>query len=315
VIPTFNQERFINRTIASALAQDFPALEVIVADDASTDGTGPTAQLWGFARRFRYVRNERNLGRVANYHRGVVELARGEWVLMLDGDDYLSDVGFIRKAIAALDRHAGRPIVFAQAGHRVHHLNGAKRDVDILPPIEGDECVLGSGDYLRLVFDSGFFTHLGALYHREQANRIGFYTAPISSADMDSLLRLSLEGEVLLLKTVAGCWVHHGGNASATVPLGSIAPNVRIFRQIARRAVREGRATWRPLAGPLRRYEARTLIHLFGTTIGKSARGPLALVQMLRIALGINPRLLGERDFLAALLGFAWRLKWPSERC
>jgi len=304
VIPTYNQERFIDQAIASALAQDYVSLEVVVVDDASTDATERTARAWSFARRFRYIRNECNIGRVANYRRALLELARGEWVLTLDGDDFLNDPGFIRRACAALDRHAKRPIVFAQAGHRVHYQDGARRDVDILPPIAGDECVISGGDYLRFVFATCFFTHLGALYHRRRAIDVGFYRAELSSTDMDSLLRLALEGEVLILKTIAGCWVQHGGNASGQLCLDEIAPNVRIFRRIAGLAVATGQASWRQLDGPLTRYEAQSLIHLFGTTIGRTSRGPLALVRLLRIALEINCGLLGDRLFLSGFLRF-----------
>jgi glycosyltransferase involved in cell wall biosynthesis len=113
LIPTYNQERFIDQAIASALGQDYPSLEVVVLDDASTDGTGRASRAWAYDRRFRYVCNDRNLGRVANYRRGLTHHARGEWVLMLDGDDYLADPGFIGRACEAIDLHRDRPIVFA----------------------------------------------------------------------------------------------------------------------------------------------------------------------------------------------------------
>ena len=71
---------------------------MVVLDDASTDGTGRVARAWAYDRRFRYVCNDRNLGRVANYRRGLSDHARGDWVLMLDGDDYLADPGFIGRA-------------------------------------------------------------------------------------------------------------------------------------------------------------------------------------------------------------------------
>ena len=70
LIPTYNQERFIDRAIASALWQDHPSLEVVVLDDASTDGAGRAARAWSHDPRFRYACNERNLGRVENYRRG-----------------------------------------------------------------------------------------------------------------------------------------------------------------------------------------------------------------------------------------------------
>jgi len=312
LIPTYRQEQYIDMAIASALAQDYPSLEVIVVDDASPDGTGEAARLWDFDPRLRYVRNDHNRGRVANYRFALTELARGQWVLMLDGDDFLTDPGFIRRAVEAIDRHHDRPIVFAQAGHRVHYLNGNLRDADVLPPIDGEERVMTGGEYLQFVFESTFFTHLGTLYHRTRAIDAKFYTAEISSSDMDSLLRLALEGEVLVLNTIAGFWVQHGSNASSGLTLEEFLPNVRIFRQIARQAVQMGQPSWRQLRGPLTRYEAQTLVHLFSTTIGKTSCGTLDLVRFLGIGLRINPRLFGDRMFLSGCLHFARRLSGPS---
>ena len=104
--------------------------------------------------------------------------------------------------------------------------------------------MLTGAGYLRFVFETNFFTHLGALYRRKPALRAGFYTAEISSSDMDSLLRLALDGEVLLLNQIAGYWVQHGSNTSAHLPLEDLGANVRIFRRAARRAVRRGLSSW-----------------------------------------------------------------------
>jgi hypothetical protein len=230
---------------------------------------------------------------------------------MLDGDDYLADQGFIGRACEAIDLHRDRPIVFAQAGHRVRHLDGRWGDADVLPPIEGAERVLTGAAYLRFVFETNFFTHLGALYRREPALRAGFYTAEISSSDMDSLLRLALDGEVLLLNQIAGYWVQHGSNTSARLALEDFGANVRIFRRAARQAVRRGLCSWGELHGPLTRYEARTLVYLFNTRIAGTGRRPLDLARFLGIALAINPALLRNERFLTACRGYARTLIRP----
>lgn len=310
LIPTFNHERYIDRAIASALMQDFPSLEVIVADDASTDGTEAVARKWSSDPRFRYARNGRNLGRVDNYRNALTAHARGKWALLLDGDDYLTDPGFIRRAWEALRRHGASAPLFAQAGHRVRYVADRRADVDITPGITGGECVMTGVEYLRFVFDTGFFTHLGTLYNREAAIRHGFYTANISSSDMDSLLRLALEGNVVVLDTVAGCWVQHGQNTSSNLPLRDVYANARIFRRVARMAARSSPVPAARMEESLTQYEARTLIHLFGETVGKSARGPFDAVRMLFIAFRVNPRLLLHRRLMSAVYRDLRRLWW-----
>ncbi len=305
LIPTYNQEGFLDRAVSSALMQNFRSLEVIVVDDASTDKTGILCQKWKSDPRFHYVRNQANLGRAANYRKAIVECAQGDWALMLDGDDYLTDPVFISRAREAIGRQSGRKILFAQAGHRVHFADEKKPDVDLLPPIpESEKCLTGA-DYLKFVFQTGFFTHLGILFDRREAVRNGCYTAPISSSDMDSFLRLSLEGEVLLLNTIAGCWVQHGDNASSKVPFHQISANSRIFRSIAQMAIKRGLTSQSRLEPHLSRYEAQTLAFLFNQSLTHSQEGGFPWFKIWSVALSVNPRLMTSLRFIASYFRMA----------
>jgi glycosyl transferase family 2/glycosyl transferase family 1 len=85
VIATYNFERFLARAIDSALGQDYPAdaLEVIVVDDGSTDGTPELMK--AYAGRVKYIRKE-NGGHLSTFDRGIGE-ATGDYIALLDGDD------------------------------------------------------------------------------------------------------------------------------------------------------------------------------------------------------------------------------------
>src|SRR5258708_1226983 len=99
LIPTYNQEKFIDTCVTSALNQTYDNLEVIVIDDASDD---PPRGVVGRALadpRLRYERNATNIGRVSNYRRLLCELASGDWVLMLDGDDYFINPEYVADAV------------------------------------------------------------------------------------------------------------------------------------------------------------------------------------------------------------------------
>ncbi len=87
IIPAYNAEGFLERSVRSALAQTESDLEVIVVDDGSIDSTVDTAvRVAEEDRRVRVVRNGRNCG-VAMSRNRAITLARGEWIALLDADD------------------------------------------------------------------------------------------------------------------------------------------------------------------------------------------------------------------------------------
>jgi len=94
---TFNSGRYIAQCLKSVLEQDYPRTEVIVVDNASTDGT-PTI-LRDFERRVRVVYNRDNLGFAAGQNQAI-ELSEAEWVLALNPDVRLMP-DFISMAVAA----------------------------------------------------------------------------------------------------------------------------------------------------------------------------------------------------------------------
>lgn len=87
VIPTYNRERLLARTIDSVRAQTYPDWELIVVDDRSTDGTRELVQ--GLARedaRIRYRVNAHRQGPAGARNEGL-EHVRGGRIAFLDSDD------------------------------------------------------------------------------------------------------------------------------------------------------------------------------------------------------------------------------------
>lgn len=83
VIPTHNRARIIGHAIESALSQTYPALEVVIADDGSTDDTRAIVEAYG--PRVVYAR-QANAGVSAARNFGLRHV-RGEFVAFLDSDD------------------------------------------------------------------------------------------------------------------------------------------------------------------------------------------------------------------------------------
>jgi glycosyltransferase involved in cell wall biosynthesis len=86
IIPAHDSERTLERTLESVLGQTFSDLEVVVADDASSDGTA--ALIEGMEDpRVKLVRSERNLGPAGARNLAIAQ-ATGEVMAFVDADDW-----------------------------------------------------------------------------------------------------------------------------------------------------------------------------------------------------------------------------------
>ena len=105
VVPAHDDGLYLDTCLASVHRQNFGAWECIVVDDASVDDTLAVALRWaGRDDRFRIVRHDRNLGLAATRNTAVAR-ARGRYVTLLDGDDFLFQDGLrSRHAVLAGER-------------------------------------------------------------------------------------------------------------------------------------------------------------------------------------------------------------------
>jgi glycosyltransferase involved in cell wall biosynthesis len=87
VIPAHNAAQFICQTLDSALRQTWPALEIVVVDDGSTDRTAELAQR--YSARGVHVLRQLNHGAAAARNRGFAA-SHGKYIQYLDADDLLS---------------------------------------------------------------------------------------------------------------------------------------------------------------------------------------------------------------------------------
>lgn len=114
VSTTYNQEAYVRQTLDSFVAQetDFP-VEIIVADDASTDAT--PAIIGEYADRypdlFRPIFRSENLGLNGNLI-DALSSARGEHLALCEGDDYWVDPRKLSKQVTFLDEHPEVSVCF-----------------------------------------------------------------------------------------------------------------------------------------------------------------------------------------------------------
>jgi len=104
-MPVYNGADFLEQAIESVLSQTFSDFELIISDNASTDGTEALCR--GFAAkdsRIRYIRQPFNLGAVGNF-RFVLDEACGSYFMWAAADD-LRSPDFLAENVAFLNTHA-----------------------------------------------------------------------------------------------------------------------------------------------------------------------------------------------------------------
>jgi glycosyltransferase involved in cell wall biosynthesis len=103
-LPVYNGENFLAESLDALLGQTYEDFELIISDNASTDGTADICR--GYQKqdsRIRYIRQPRNIGLQPN-HNFVVRQARGELFKMASHDDlYARDL--LKRCVDALDQH------------------------------------------------------------------------------------------------------------------------------------------------------------------------------------------------------------------
>ena len=116
-VATYNSAEFVLETLESIKCQTYPALELIVSDDCSTDGTLSLVEEWLSENKNRFAHTQlitvpANTGVSANCNR-LTNAATSNWIKMIAGDDILlpdciaDNIDFIRK-------HPESQVVFSQ---------------------------------------------------------------------------------------------------------------------------------------------------------------------------------------------------------
>lgn len=118
-IPAYNAERFIVKTLESALALTYPNYEIIVSDDCSTDNTREIVEKYS-ERGVKLIKTLKNLGRYGNCN-FVIGSSLGKYVLKLDADDLITPEHVSEQiAVMETDPH----ITFSHCACRLVDVNG-----------------------------------------------------------------------------------------------------------------------------------------------------------------------------------------------
>jgi poly-beta-1,6-N-acetyl-D-glucosamine synthase len=200
VVPAHNEEAVIESALRSVIALDYPALEVIVVDDGSTDGTAErAAALAGdFGRARIRVASQPNGGKASALNAGIA-LARSDYLLCMDADSRLSP-DTLRMAM----RHFRDPRVGAVAGNvKVVNRGTMWTALQALEYIEGLNLARRAQGFLRVV---NIIPGPIGVFRREALAGVGGYDTDTFAEDADVTLKILTAGWHITYEDRAIAW-------------------------------------------------------------------------------------------------------------
>ncbi len=260
VIPTYNSGSYLREAVESAFAQTLPPRELLVVDDASTDGTPDLVT--ALARQapvpMRLIQLPHNSGGPAGpMNRGITE-ASGEFIAVLDHDDVFTPTKLEVQSRLLAER-ADLSVVFglsASYSHPDQLMQSAEmvRDWSRFPKEDGDYHRLPSEQALRLLIQYGNCAngYPGFLFRREDWERKGTLDASFRiGSDYEFVCWLASQGTVGFVPHISYLCRKHGQNLCTRNLLAShhewVAIKLRYLAQLSpasvdadlRRIVRE----------------------------------------------------------------------------
>lgn len=110
-MPIYNNASYLSEAIDSVLSQEFQNFELLIIDDCSTDNSAVIAGKYAKKdQRVRFIRNHKNLGMVHNWNR-CLELAQGEYIRFLFGDDFFSSPDALALMLEAMQKYPDTVLV------------------------------------------------------------------------------------------------------------------------------------------------------------------------------------------------------------
>lgn len=200
-IPTYNRAAtYLRESLASALAQSYPRLEIVVSDNCSSDGTRDYVESLNDSR-LRYIRHEDPLPPEKNAQYCIRE-ARGTYFILLHDDDVL-DEDFIETCISALD---GREAGLVHTGVRKIDTDGYLIKIRRNP--HGRSTLF---EYFDAVIRGEAVTYFcNTLYHTETLRRVGgFHSRCYAFQDVIANIRVAhLRGRVEIEEPKSSYRIH-----------------------------------------------------------------------------------------------------------
>lgn len=225
IIPCWNGEAYLSEAIASAVSQTHKAIEVIVVDDGSTDGSLEVARTFPTIE----ILSQKNAGVSAARNAGLAR-SKGEFIVFLDADDRLHSEA-VRCHLAAFDKSDAIGMVY-----------GSTRIVDAQGRVIGHSAQAAKSFSWKDVLMGVTPTPSQAMLRRDSLVRAGLFNPSVAlGEDFDLYLRVTRLSEGYCHGEVVADYRRHPQQATKqpSASLVSILGVVENFRSLSSNSVRD----------------------------------------------------------------------------
>jgi glycosyltransferase involved in cell wall biosynthesis len=205
IITTYRRPALVQRAILSVLKQTYPAIRVLVLDDASGDDTEDIVKkIAAQDDRVIYIKHEKNIGMTPNWRYGLEHVDTPYFSFLSDDDLHLPN--FYQKAIEYLDNHkdvgfyCGETIIYNEKD-QIGRVSGEKWQEGIYYPYDG---------LLRMMENA--ISWDGILFRKEVFDEIGTLL-DIHSTDYEYLIRASKAFPFYVCHEPCAMFMNHNNRA------------------------------------------------------------------------------------------------------
>ena len=235
VVPAYNEGRVIQAAIRSLLLLDYPNFEILVIDDGSTDDTYEKAIAVAREQQSISVRviTKRNAGKAEALNTGMT-VARGEFILNMDGDSKLSS-----NTLRACIRHFENPKIGAVAGNvKVINRENIWTKIQALEYVEGLAMARKAQSFMRAV---NIIPGPLGMFRKSVLQQVGGYDHDTFAEDCDLTLKLLMRGWHIAYEPTAIAWVETPSGL-----LDLLKQRYRWTRGILQATSKHSHALWQP---------------------------------------------------------------------
>lgn len=243
VVPAYNEGVVIQAAIRSLLLLDYPNYEILVIDDGSTDDTYEKAMAVAQEQDKIPVRviTKRNAGKAEALNTGM-SVARGEFILNMDGDSKLSS-----NTLRACVRHFDDPSIGAVAGNvKVINRENIWSKIQALEYVEGLAMARKAQSFMRAV---NIIPGPLGMFRKSVLKQVGGYDHDTFAEDCDLTLKMLMRGWHIAYEPTAIAWVE-----TPTGLLNLLKQRYRWTRGILQATNKHSQALWQPRKAGLNFY-------------------------------------------------------------